>query len=333
MSHGRREGEPIPQSRLEGPAADTPQAPVLVTGATGRHGATGPYVVRRLLEEGRNVRALVRRLSGRTDELAAQGVEVVVGDLHDRRSVVRALRDVETTYFTYPIDAGVVAAAANYAAAVREYGAPVRTVVMSMGPAHPGHPSDRGRAQWLAEEVLRWAGLDILVLRIAAAFHENISVLHGRSARERGVIRNCFGDTPVAWINAEDAGELAVAALMHPERFDGPVCYPPGAEEADHATIAALLGEALNRPVRFEPIDPETWRQELVELAATDTTGVVNPDMAGHITAVAAHIAGRGSTRPANRDELRHLIGREPMTLRSFLLAGPATAPGRLGSS
>ncbi|MDP9842473.1 NmrA family NAD(P)-binding protein [Streptosporangium lutulentum] len=326
MSHGPREDARTSQTPPYGPAAGTPQAPVLVTGATGRHGATGPYVVRRLLEEGRNVRALVRRLGERTDELAAQGVEVVVGDLHDRRSVVRALRDVETAYFTYPIDAGVVVAAANYAAAVREYGAPVRTVVMSMGPAHPGHPSDRGRDQWLAEEVLSWAGLDILVLRIAAAFHENISVLHGRSARERGVIRNCFGNTPVAWINAEDAGELAVAALMHPERFDGPVCYPPGAEEADHATVAALLGEALDRPVEFEPIDPETWRQELVELAAIDTTGVVNPDMAGHITAVAAYIAGRGPTRPADRDELRRLIGREPTTLRSFLLAGPATA-------
>jgi uncharacterized protein YbjT (DUF2867 family) len=108
--------------------------PILVTGATGRHGGTGAHVVQRLREQGRPVRVFVRRLGERTEELAALGAEVVVGDLHDRRSIVRALRDVELAYSTYPIDAGVVPAAANYAAAVRETGRSVRTVVMSMGP-------------------------------------------------------------------------------------------------------------------------------------------------------------------------------------------------------
>ncbi|MCR6484996.1 NmrA family NAD(P)-binding protein [Amycolatopsis sp. OK19-0408] len=294
-------------------------SPVLVTGATGRHGSTGAHVVRRLREEGRAVRVLARTPGERTEALAGLGAEIVRGDLRDRRSLVPALDGVELAYFTYPIDAGVVGAAANYAAAVREAGGRPRTVVMSMGPAHPRHPSDRGRDQWLAEEVLQWAGLDLLVLRVAAAFHENIPVLHGRSVGREGVIRNCFGDAEVAWINGADAGELAVAALLHPERFDGPVCHPAGSEQFSHAGIAALLAEDLGRPVRFEAISREQWRQELTELSTVDTSGVVNPDMAAHISAVASAVADRGPTRAADAAALTALIGRPPVPLRDYL--------------
>ncbi|MEW2515978.1 NmrA family NAD(P)-binding protein [Streptomyces sp. NPDC046870] len=297
----------------------SPSGPVLVTGATGRHGGTGPHLVHRLLEEGRRVRVLARRPGPRTRALEARGAEVVAGDLHDRRSLLEALAGVESAYFTYPIDAGVIAAAANYAAAVRESGQSVRTVVMSMGPAQPDHPSDRGRDQWLAEQVLMWGGLDVLVLRVTAAFHENIPLLHAASVAERGVIRNCFGDSRVPWINGSDAGELAVAALLHPERFDGPVCYPPGAEQLDHTAVAALVGALIGKPVRYEPVDRDTWRRELVQLSERDGAGVVNPDMAGHISAVAAAMAADGPTRPADPDALRALLGREPLTLADYL--------------
>src|SRR6266550_4815748 len=66
-------------------------SPILITGATGRHGGTGAHLVRRLREAGRSVRALVRRLDERTEPLQALGAEIVVGDLHDRASLVPAL--------------------------------------------------------------------------------------------------------------------------------------------------------------------------------------------------------------------------------------------------
>ena len=158
-------------------------SPVLVTGATGRHGNTGEHLVGRLIDEGRAVRVLVRSPGERSDRLAERGAQIVIGDLFDRRSLVPALAGVDLAYFTYPIAAGVVSAAANYAAAVREVDRSPRTVVMSMGPAHPDHPSDLGKAQWLAEQVLQWAGLDLTILRVSALFHENLLVLHSRSVR------------------------------------------------------------------------------------------------------------------------------------------------------
>ncbi len=295
-------------------------APILVTGATGRHGSTGEHVARRLREEGRPVRILARTLSERTDALAALGAEVVVGDLHDRRTLATALADVDQAYFTYPVDAGIVTAAANYAAAVRETGRIVRTVVMSMAPAHPQHPSDLGRAQWLAEEVMTWSGLDVLILRVAAIFQENIVALHGDSIRRDNLLRNSFSDKPVGWISGSDAGEVAVTALLHPDLFDGPVCYPSGSESLNHHEVAEILTEELERPISFEPISPESWREELIRVSDSHPGGVVNYAMAGHISKVGAAVAARGAPS-VEFTELKRLINRTPLSLREFIRA------------
>lgn len=299
--------------------------PILIMGATGRHGNTGGYLVRRLRDQGRAVRVLARTRSERTEELAELGAEIVLGDLTDRRSLLPALADVDLAYFTYPIAAGVVPAAANYTAAVRKVGRSPRTVVMSMGPAHPNHPSDLGRAQWLAEEMMQWAGLDVLILRVTAVFHENLRVLHAPTVRDRGILSSSFGDNPVPWISGRDAAELGLVALLHPERFADTVCYPSGNEMFSYADIADLMTETLQTPVRYEPVDAAQWRADLIDLAADGADPVVNVEMAQHISSVGGLVAARGAVASAEQaDDLRRLIGRDPLTLREFLADNPA---------
>src|SRR5258705_1808458 len=134
---------------------------------------------------------------------------------------------------------------------------------MSSGASHRESRSHFGRALWLAEEVLRWAGLDLISLRIASLFYENVTTLHGRSIRDEGVIRNCFGDARRTWISGEDSAEIGLVALLRPERFEGGmVQYPPGAELLSHAEVARVLSEELSRPIRFVPITREAWRAE-----------------------------------------------------------------------
>src|SRR6266850_1821025 len=259
-------------------------SPILITGATGRHGGTGAHLARRLREAGRSVRALVRRLDERTAPLQALGAEIVVGDLHDRVSLVPALEGVGLAYFTYPVSGGIVEAAANFAAAARQVGGHPRVVVMSNGASHPESPSHFGRAHWLAEEVLRWAGLDLISLRIASLFYENVPTLHGRSIRDEGTIRNCFGDARLTWISGEDAAGIGLAALLHPERF-------------------------------------EAGRDELLALAEAQPGGAVNPDMAGHISTLGAAAAARGNrpNQTADGAALQRLTGRAPLSFRGFV--------------
>jgi len=296
-----------------------PTSPILVLGATGRHGNTGAHLVARLRAEGRTVRALSRGHNDRTAHLEALGAQVVIGDLQDRASLVPALADVDLVYFAYPIAAGVVSAAANYAAAVREAGRAPRTVVMSMGAAQQGHPSDLGKAQWLAEQVMEWAGLELLILRVAALFHENLLVLHSHSIRHNRTFRNSFGSAAMPWISGRDAAELAVTALLHPERFPTAVTYPQGSERLSHDDIATLLSDVLSESVSFEPVSGDRWRQELIELSATDESRVVNPAMAQHISAIGQAMSQSAPALPADPVALQTLTGRPPVTMREFV--------------
>ncbi|MFG3085578.1 NmrA family NAD(P)-binding protein [Streptomyces parvulus] len=77
----------------EGNHADD-AGPILVTGATGRHGGTGGHVVNDLLARGLGIRALVRTRDERDERLASLGAHVVVGDFADHDSLLGALDGV-----------------------------------------------------------------------------------------------------------------------------------------------------------------------------------------------------------------------------------------------
>src|SRR5215467_5208325 len=83
------------------------QGPVLIFGATGRHGGTGARVIERLKAAGRSVRAVVRTDDGRAEQLRQSGVRTMVGNMHDRRTLVPALEGVSSVYVAYPVAAGV----------------------------------------------------------------------------------------------------------------------------------------------------------------------------------------------------------------------------------
>lgn len=251
--------------------------PILLTGVTGRHGGTGAALARLLTQDGLQVRALTRTQT----DIVDLDVEWAIGDLHDRRTLLEPLEDVEVAFFTYPVAKGIVEAAANFASAARETGLR-RIVVMSMAASNLGSPSPLGRAQWLAEEIFDWAELSPIKLRIAAFFFENIELLHGAQIRGDGVIRNSFSDVAVSWISGLDAAKLAKAAILHPERFPDGVVSPTGSEAISHGQVAALLTERFGRTFRHETITPEEWQVDLERLAGNDPR--INRALAEHIS-------------------------------------------------
>jgi hypothetical protein len=110
-------------------------------------------------------------------------------------------------------------------------------------------------------------------------------------------------------------------ALLHRERFErSTVQYPPGAELLSHAEVAGVLSEELSRPIRFEPVTREAWRDELLALAEAQPGGAVNPDMADHISTLgAARAAGKRPSQTADAAALQRLTGRAPLSFRSFV--------------
>ena len=88
---------------------------ILITGATGK---TGGNAIKMLLQLKVAVRALVHRIDARSEQLSAQGVEIVQGNLSDFEAVNEALKGITEAYFVYPIEVpGILEATAFFAQA------------------------------------------------------------------------------------------------------------------------------------------------------------------------------------------------------------------------
>jgi uncharacterized protein YbjT (DUF2867 family) len=294
--------------------------PILVIGATGRHGGTGAMVVDNLLDRGLPVRALVRVDDDRAAELRRRGAATAVGDLHDRPSLVGAVDGVRAVYFTFPVAAGIISAAANLASVLSAAAAPAHLVVMSMAPSSPDSPSRLGQAAAVAEEIFVWAGLNPTVLRFAGLFHENVLLLHERTIREEALIANSFGEVPAPWIGARDAAEITVAHLIAPPPPSPRISYPPPAEAITHAEVARIIAAETNRPLRYEHISAAEWRRQLEDAAATDSASPVNTAMAQHISTLGAVLSKRmNATIAPDPAALTTLLDRPPTPFAEFV--------------
>ncbi|MDF5733910.1 MAG: NAD(P)H-binding protein [Rhizonema sp. PD38] len=92
---------------------------ILVTGATGK---TSAYTVPLLIECGHYVRAFMHKIDHRSERMKAMGAEIVAGNLLDFYAISDAPKNIDTAYFCYPIEPGLVEATAYFAQGAREAG-------------------------------------------------------------------------------------------------------------------------------------------------------------------------------------------------------------------
>jgi len=291
---------------------------VLVIGATGRHGGTGARVVERLQAAGRLVRALVRSDDERAERLRQSGVQTLVGDLHDRRTLPPALDGAESVYIAYPVAAGVVDALANVASVIHEQGSSPHVVIMSSGAADPNSPSGIARAHALSEELLLQLGVDFTAVRGSAFFYENVLGFHADAIRETGVFANSYGDARPAWIAGTDAGDLCATALLDPQHHaNTPMVYPPGHERLSQHEIADIISEETGREVRYQHITADEWSRQL----QAHSGGLPNHAMIEHITTNAAMCENDTTILRKDIDPsaLEAASGRPPLTFRNFV--------------
>ena len=242
------------------------------------------------------------------------GIEVVIGDFADYTSLLTALNGIEAAYFCYPVGAGLTEAAGLFAAAGREQDLQ-RIVDLSLDAAFPESPSPQGRAQWVTERIFEWAGYGGTHLRVAAFFMENLLALYGRQIRELGQIRNSFGDFEPSWIASSDVGAMGAALLADPELVTDRTTVVGAAERASHVAIAEIISKTTGRPVRYQHLTPEEWRDALI--ANTTAAGQPNPTAAAHLSAQSVALR-RHSTHLVTND-VQRLTGRPAATLKDFV--------------
>jgi uncharacterized protein YbjT (DUF2867 family) len=235
---------------------------VLVTGAAGgRQGQTGRHVSEMLLARGVPVRAFVHKIDKRSEHLRALGAEVFEGDFLDIESVQRAVRDVSSVYFAYPVQDGLLDATAIMAVVAHEAGI-TRLVNLVMARSSLDAPTPRMRLNYLSEQVFTWAGIGAAHIR-ATVFYENLHALVRSSLATQGTIRLPWGSerTLVPLVSAEDVARVAAGLLTSPAAPANSIHLVIGTV-LTVGDIIATLGRVLGREVRYEEISDEEWRSD-----------------------------------------------------------------------
>ena len=245
---------------------------VVVSGATG---IVGGMIARRLLEQGRDVRILVRRNSP-SEELARQGRATSARTLIDAGAtpVYADLRDPDTLGEVVA-GAEAVVSTANSASrggegdpeAVDLHGnrnlieaastAGVhRFVFFSALGADVAHPAPFMRAKAQSEAALRESGMEHTILAPTAymeiwpAVVVGMPVLQGRPVTLVGDARRRH-----SFVSNRDVAALAVAALDHPAARDA---YLPvgGPEPLTWRDVVAVYERVLGRPIEVHSVAP-----------------------------------------------------------------------------
>jgi uncharacterized protein YbjT (DUF2867 family) len=240
----------------------TEQAPVLVTGATGRQGGA---TARALLAAGIPVRALVRDASSdRARAVAAQGADLVTGDLTDPGSLGPAVTGARAVFsvqmpaivdgaydFGSELTQGANLVEAAVAAGVPQF---VHTSVSgaSRYTEAPGHAEGRWasmdptyQAKAGVEDRVRAAGFRSWTLLKPSFFMDNllpeVAYVLPRGL-EGGLATVLKPGTHLSLVATEDIGRAAAAAIAEPDRFHR-VELELASDYLSMTEVAAILSE------------------------------------------------------------------------------------------
>ncbi|MEM9382552.1 MAG: NAD(P)H-binding protein, partial [Planctomycetota bacterium] len=200
----------------------------LVIGASGK---TGRRVTDRLIARGRRVRPVSRSTDPRFD-------------WQDETTWATALDGVDAAYITYFPDLALPGAAETVDAFARlavERG--VRRLVLLTGRGEEG--AER------AERYLQASGADWTIVR-CAFFNQNFDENFADSVRA-GVVAMPAGDTTEPFVDADDIADVVVAALTD-DRHIGELYEVTGPRLMTVGEVAATLGAAIGREVRYVPV-------------------------------------------------------------------------------
>ena len=241
---------------------------ILVVGATG---VVGGMITRGLLDQGKEVRILVRRdspssqlvqqgLATSAEELIESGAHPVHGDLRDRASLDAALEGVDTVISTAN-SAGRGGADnpqsvdlegnRNLIEAAREASVEQLVFVSLLG-ADPDHPVPFLRAKGQSEAALRASGIDYTILAPTAFMEVWPAMVVGMPALQgRPVTLVGEGSRRHSFVSNRDVAAFAVAAVDNPAARNQYLAIG-GPEALSWRDVVATYERVLERSIPVE---------------------------------------------------------------------------------
>lgn len=271
----------------------------LVFGATGN---IGSRVAERLIARGERPSVYVRNAK-KAKELFGDRVDIHRGDLEKpRSSLMPALAGVEGVFLVtdgpdLEVRDRVVADAAK-SAGVRHL------VKLSTLDVHTGV----GTGPWHArgEIAIRESGVTFTFIQSSGFMLNALGWSH--TIRKLGVLRTSTGKGRIAFIHPDDIADVATAALITRDH-DNQSLIISGPEALSYGEMAAIIGGAIGKRVRFEEISDEEAYAGVVRWAGK------GPYADALVDIWRAVREGRLATVT---DEVRRVLGRKPISFKRW---------------
>jgi uncharacterized protein YbjT (DUF2867 family) len=228
----------------------------LVTGATGN---IGSRVVERLIERGERPRIFVRDADKARARFGAR-VDLVLGDLADASALAAALREIDALFL---VNSGPDLACRDQAAAAASTRAGVKRVVKlsAMGARSPNSTAALGAWHAQGEAAIRASGVAWTFVQ-PAGFMSN-ALGWAASIKAEGVVRAATGDGKIAMIHPDDIAAVATKAMTSNE-YEGQALPITGPEALSYGEMTAKIGDAIGKPLEFQPLSDEHARQRVL---------------------------------------------------------------------
>jgi uncharacterized protein YbjT (DUF2867 family) len=290
------------------------QKPILVTGAAGRVGAVGRTVTELLRQQGRAVRAMVRKEDERSAALREMGAEVVIGNLLDLDAMHLAIEGCETMYFGMSVSDTYLAATINAAAVAKHHGVKafvnMSQMTLSQMSITETTASPQHKLHWLAEQALDWSGLGVVHVRPTVFLEGFFLMFTSQSVRQDDQIRLPFGEGKTSPVAAEDVARVVAAVLANPQPHIGHTYHLTGPHSENMKFYAQEYAIALGRPITYQDVPVTAWREKLVERG-------LPPHLVNHLSTMAdLHRAGRYDRKS---DDVLQLTGQPPISVQEFV--------------
>lgn len=277
---------------------------ILVIGATGR---IGRHVVAGLVEKHQSVRALSRHPDA-AKRILANTAETVAGDLDDRASLDKAMEGVEAIYLASAIGDRMASQHQRVFDAAKAAGC--RHVVrISTEAVETDAPFALRRWHAKGEAALEASGLAWTHLRPCNFMH-NMLTFAPEIARS-GRFRAPFGDSSMALVDVSDIAAVAVAVLTEPGH-EAKAYKVTGEDWLSFSQVAAIIGGAIGRDVRYEPVSMKEARLLWAEEG--------KPDWLIDDLAIMYGLLAQDK-EPTTTDVVRRVAGKEPVRFEIFAAA------------
>lgn len=230
---------------------------ILISGAGGK---TGKAILKRLLQRGAKIRAMIHHARQQA-ELKALGVnDVVCGDMRQRAFMFQALESVEAIYHICP----------NMSPDEFKIGRLVMEAARSRGVKHfVYHSVLHPQAQQMphhwnklkVETEIFASGLNYTILQ-PTAYMQNILAYWPSIVSEGVYILPYTAETRVALVDLDDVADAAVKVILEPG-FKSGIYELVGTPAFTQTEIAQKISAKLGRTVRVETLSRVHWEAEV----------------------------------------------------------------------